>query len=98
MNRQEQEALLHRISKRLMLSSDFTDDSGLEKGKSGIIIFFYNYFRLTGLNVYEDFANELLDEMQNCIKNCIFDRITHFFGKRILGLYLCAVKFMFDNN
>jgi hypothetical protein len=84
MNRQEQETLLHRISKRLMLNSDFTDDLGLEKGKSSGIIFFYNYFRFTGLNVYEEFANELLDEMQNCIKNYNSD-----FRKSICGIGLC---------
>jgi hypothetical protein len=67
-----------------MLNSDFTDDLGLEHGKSGVIIFFYNYFRFTGLSVYEDFADELLDEMQNCIKNCNSD-----FRKSICGIGLC---------
>jgi hypothetical protein len=84
MNRQEQETLLQRISKCLMLSSDFTDDLGLERGKSSTIIFFYNYFRFTGLSVYEDFADELLDEMQNCIKNYNSD-----FRKTICGIGLC---------
>jgi hypothetical protein len=84
MNRQGQETLLHRISKRLMLNSDFTDDLGLERGKSGTIIFFYNYSRFTGLDIYEDFANELLDEMQNCIKNYNFDC-----RKTICGIGLC---------
>ncbi|MDR2010646.1 MAG: hypothetical protein LBQ22_09210 [Bacteroidales bacterium] len=31
-------------------------------------------------------------------KTAIFDQIHIFFGKRILWLYICAVKFMFDNN
>jgi hypothetical protein len=83
-NRQEQETLLHRISKRLMLCSDFTADLGLEKGKSGGIIFFYNYFRFTGLSVYEDFANELLDELIYCIKEYKFD-----FRSTICGIGLC---------
>jgi hypothetical protein len=84
MHRQEQEILLHKISKRLMLSADFSDTLGLEKGKSGTIIFFYNYSRFTGLSIYEDFANELLDEMQNSIKNYNFD-----FRKTICGIGLC---------
>jgi lantibiotic modifying enzyme len=57
---------------------------GLEHGKSGVIIFFYNYFRFTGLSVYEDFADELLDEMQNCIKIYNSD-----FRKSICGIGLC---------
>ncbi|MDR3258169.1 MAG: hypothetical protein LBT51_00955 [Fusobacteriaceae bacterium] len=92
MAKQEKDVLLLRISKRLMLGADFTDDLGLERGKFGIVIYFYNYFRFTGLSIYEDFANELLNELQDSIKEYKFD-----FRKTICGIGL-GFEYLIQNG
>lgn len=55
---------LQRIANVLLLNASFTDNLGLLNGKMGIAIFFYQYARYTGNKVYEDYAGELIDQVQ----------------------------------
>lgn len=59
--------LLDGLIDHLLLNSSFTKDVGLYHGKMGIAIFFYFYSRYLKSCLYEDFANELLDEVINDI-------------------------------
>jgi hypothetical protein len=54
---------LRRIANVLLLNASFIDNPGLLNGKTGIAIFFYNYFRYSGNKIYEDYAGELIDEI-----------------------------------
>lgn len=57
------DALLKRISNILFLNASFLDNLGLLKGKMGVAIFFYHYYRYSGNVIYNEFANELIDEI-----------------------------------
>ena len=59
----DENQLLKRIARSLMLHSSFLSNIGLLNGKTGISIFFYHYARHTGKRIYDDFAGELLDEI-----------------------------------
>jgi len=54
---------LQRIANVLLLNASFIDNLGLLNGKMGIAIFFYQYARYTGNEVYERYAGELIDEI-----------------------------------
>ncbi|MGE5458043.1 MAG: hypothetical protein ACM3RX_06790 [Methanococcaceae archaeon] len=56
------ETSLKRISNVLLLNASFTDNLGLLNGKMGIEIFFYHYFRYTRNKIFEEYADELIDE------------------------------------
>lgn len=55
----EHDRMLHH----LMLQSDFLDDIGLLKGKMGLALFFTEYKRHTGENIYENIADDLIDQI-----------------------------------
>jgi hypothetical protein len=55
--------LLPRIARYLMLHGSFTPNIGLLNGKTGVVLFFYRYFRHTKNKSYYDFAGLLLDEV-----------------------------------
>ena len=54
---------LNRIADLLFLNSGFNADPGLLNGKMGIAIFLYHYARLTGKEMYDTCAGELIDEI-----------------------------------
>ena len=54
---------LKRIANILFLNASFIDNHGLLNGKMGIAIFFYQYGRIKGIKLLEDFAGELIDEI-----------------------------------
>jgi hypothetical protein len=62
--RQEQDELLLRIARHLIMHASFITDLGLYHGKMGIILFFAHYARYTGESLYDEFAGELLEEIQ----------------------------------
>lgn len=59
----EEEQLLNRIARILILHGSFNKNLGIIHGKMGIIIFFYHLSRHTGKKLYEDFAGEMIDEI-----------------------------------
>lgn len=52
---------LLRIANTLVLYSYHITNHGLYKGKMGIILYLYCYSKLTGNEIYRDFAGEMLD-------------------------------------
>ena len=55
------------IADTLIINGTIIDCSGLLYGKMGIAIFFMHYFRHTGITVYENYAADLIKEIQNQI-------------------------------
>ncbi|MBN1117375.1 MAG: hypothetical protein JXA77_09240 [Bacteroidales bacterium] len=52
-----------RITNTLLLNASFIDNIGLMHGKMGIAIYFFHLARETGMQIYEDYAGELIDEI-----------------------------------
>lgn len=61
------ELQLQRIANILLLNASFIENLGLLDGKIGIAIFFYHYSRYTGNEVFEHYADELIDEIYSQI-------------------------------
>lgn len=74
--------ILVRIAKLLMLHGSFSKKLGLMNGKMGIIIFFYHYSKYTNKKIYEDFAGEMIDE----IYKELHDHYPANFGKGLAGI------------
>lgn len=62
---------LRQIANHLIINSSFLTDISLYHGKTGIVLFFYNYARYTKNPVYDEFAGELLEEIFNEIHDNI---------------------------
>ena len=56
-------ALLEKIANHYLFYGSFHSDLGLYNGKMGMVIFFFHYARYTGNSLYEDFAEEFLNEI-----------------------------------
>jgi hypothetical protein len=63
------EELLQRIANHLIINSSFWDNLGLFRGKMGIVVFFFHYSRHTNDSLYEEFAENLLNETFEEIHN-----------------------------
>jgi hypothetical protein len=63
MNNNNEQSLLPRIVRHLMLHAGFISDIGLYHGKMGLVLFFAHCGRFTANTVYEDFAGELLEDI-----------------------------------
>jgi hypothetical protein len=61
--KQNIDSRLQRIANALLVNASFIDNLGLLNGKMGIAIFFYQYGRYTGNEIYERYAGELIDEI-----------------------------------
>lgn len=59
------ELLIDRIINNLIMHTSISSDVGLYHGKMGIIIFFMHYARLTGEMQYNNYAEDLLDDLIN---------------------------------
>ena len=60
---------LRHIADTLVLKGSLVDCPGLVYGKTGIAIFFFHYVQHTGNELYEDYAMDLIGEMQSQIHN-----------------------------
>ena len=67
----EQNILLNRIVNHLILHSCSLDDVGLFHGKTGVVLFFAHYARYTGIEMYDDFAEKLLEDIANNISKAL---------------------------
>jgi hypothetical protein len=56
--------LLLRIARHLIMHASFLTDLGLYHGKMGVVLFFAHYARYTGEIMYDEFAGNLIDEIQ----------------------------------
>ena len=52
-----------RITNSLLLNASFIENIGLMHGKMGIAIYFFHLARETDMQIYEDYAGELIDEI-----------------------------------
>ena len=59
----DDDVLLEKIANHYLFYGSFYSDLGLYNGKMGMIIFFFHYARYTGNSLYEDFAEEFLNEI-----------------------------------
>ena len=59
----DDDALLEKIANHYLFYGSFHSDLGLYNGKMGMVIFFFHYARYTGNSLYEDFAEEFLNEI-----------------------------------
>ena len=57
------DVLLEKIANHYLFYGSFHSDLGLYNGKMGMVIFFFHYARYTGNSLYEDFAEEFLNEI-----------------------------------
>lgn len=64
MMKQDKENCLQRISNLLLMQGSFISDPGIYWGKMGIAVFFFRYARYTKNEVYEEYAFELIEEIQ----------------------------------
>jgi len=92
---QKVDSRLQRIANVLLLNTSLTNNIGLLDGKMGIAIFFYQYSRYTGNQLYEDFAGELIDQIYNDINS----DLPIDFAKGLMGIgwgfeYLVKEKFI----
>lgn len=90
--------VLQQIANHLIINSSFLTDLSLFHGKTGIVLFFYEYARYTNNPIYEEFAGELLDE----IFDEVHDGISVDFENGLSGigwgiLYLLKNKFIAGN-
>ncbi len=53
----------------LFLSANFLENLGIANGKIGIALYFFCLYRQTRKSIYEDFAFELLEEVDNTIND-----------------------------
>ena len=60
-----------RIIHCLLLNAPFMSCIGLLNGKMGIVLAFYIYYRHTDCKIYEEFADDLLNNTLECIDNDI---------------------------
>jgi hypothetical protein len=62
---------LERIANVLSLNASFIENLGLLNGKMGIAIFFFHYARYTNNKIFENYADELVDEIYGEINKSI---------------------------
>lgn len=89
------EFLLKQIFNHCLFYGSFTPDLGLYNGKMGMVVFFFHYARYTGNTLYEDFAEEFLNEILDSLHTetpINFKRGLSGIGWGIL--YLIKQKFM----
>ncbi len=84
-----EEKILHR----LILQSPFVEDLGLLYGKMGITIFFFEYGRYKGCNVYTDIGEELLDG----ICEQIHSKLPFFFSSGLSGIGW-GIEYLIQNH
>ncbi|MDD4697515.1 MAG: hypothetical protein PHR52_08260 [Fermentimonas sp.] len=58
------EKQLQQIVNMLIINGSLLGNSGLWYGKTGVAIFFFHYARYTNIELFEDYAVEIIDAMQ----------------------------------
>jgi hypothetical protein len=55
--------LLRQLSDTLIINASFLDNVGLVNGKTGVALFFFHLAQATGIDVYEEYAGDLIDQV-----------------------------------
>lgn len=84
---------LKKIVNHQIMNVSFYQDLGLLKGKTGMIVFFYNYSRHMNDILYEEFAGELLDE----IYKDIHKETPVYFSNGLCGIGW-AIEYLLQEN
>ena len=58
---------LDKIVQTLIINGSLTEQPGLFYGKTGIAVFFFHYAKLTGNSLFQEYAMNLIDELQKQI-------------------------------
>ena len=85
--------LLQRLCNDLILRSSYLDSLGLQQGKMGAVLFFFHYARYTGTTLYENYAEELFDEVYNDVNK----GIAYGFANGLCGIGW-AVEYLVKHN
>lgn len=59
----ERDEILQRIANHLIMNTCYISDQGLFHGKMGIILFFVHYSKYTNKMIYDEFGQDLLDDI-----------------------------------
>ncbi len=89
----KEQEILQRIARFLILQSSFINNIGLLHGKMGIVLFFYIYSRFTKNRLFENYANNLVDEIYKQINV----RSSIDFENGLAGI-AWGVKYLIDNK
>ena len=89
----ESEKILKYIAESLMQQGITVSNPGLLHGKMGIVIFFFHYARYTGDPSFEDFAMELMDNIQEQIPQ----QPDHSYAHGLAGIGT-GVEYLVQNN
>ena len=90
---------LRQIADMLLLNGTLTECPGLVNGKMGIAIFFFHYAKHTGIELYEDYAIDLINEMKSQLhNNSPADYKTGLAGIGVGIDYLITNRFLNDDN
>lgn len=85
--------LLQRLCNDLILRSSYLDSLGLQQGKMGAVLFFFHYARYTGNTLYENYAEELFNEVYNDVNK----GISYGFANGLCGIGW-AVEYLVKHN
>jgi len=58
---------LDKISQTLIINGTLTEQPGLLYGKTGIAVFFFHYAKITGNSLFQEYALDLIEEVQKQI-------------------------------
>jgi len=58
---------LEKIAQKLIINGTLTEQPGLFYGKTGIAVFFFHYARYTGNELFQNYAIDLIEEIQKQI-------------------------------
>lgn len=89
----DKERQLRQIAEMLLLNGTLVDCPGLIYGKTGIVIFFFHYARYTENSLFEDYAWDLIGEVQNQI----YTNIPTNYKKGVAGIAI-GIDFLIRNN
>ena len=95
-NKEEQLLL---TAQHLLINSAFTTDLGLYHGRMGIVLFLCQYARFSGNLLYEDFAGELIDMINEDLTEDMTANIENGLSGIGWGIeYLVSNRFMSGNT
>lgn len=78
--------ILLKFSNAIISNINNTTDIGLFNGKMGITIFLYEYSRYTHNKLYEDMADNLLDQIFSQSENIVHTSVSHGYAGIGIGL------------
>lgn len=91
--KKETDPSLTRMAGHIYLNCPFISDIGLLHGKMGFTLFFFHYARLSGDRFYQQFAEHLLDDIFNNLR----EESPVCFGEGLMGI-AWGVAYLLENG